>query len=142
MFKMIYHPEELDRKSEDIIAEASSRLDVGEFQLFQLGYVHWFGRETSPDAIEALFLAYLLENEMPPWARQYARHVLELDDAGGLDSTDPAYHRFDRPYPPVSRRMAWGVSLGTLAAVVFYLAMVMLTSDDTQTLNCLFPPCP
>ena len=141
MFKLLYHPGEIDDPEADVIAEASNRLDVGEFQVFQLGYESWYGRAPDSQMIELCFVGYLTDNRMPPWARHYAREIIKLDDGGGLDSTDPVYHRFDPPHRAPARIYGWSILLGTLGVVALFLTLIAVGGEMVDAPPCMFPPC-
>ncbi len=95
MFKIFFELGEMDNIEKNLLAEASNRLDVGEFQFLQLGYAEWFGSELDAKSMEAVFFAYLTQDTVPHWARHYARKVIALSDEGKLDHNDPRFHRYD-----------------------------------------------
>jgi len=142
MLRIFYHEEAGDDVESNMIAEASNRLDVGEFQLFELGYEHWFGQPAPADRIETDFFAYLAHNEPPPWARHYARHIIALDEEGMLQSGDETFHRFDRDLDSPSRWYGWTVVGATLAVVAAFLGLLILGDASRFTAQCMFPPCP
>ncbi len=88
--------EESARRAE--VARAANLLQVGEFQFLQLAYSAWHGREMSGELIDRLFRGYMLHDQVPYWARRYARHILALDGRGELNEEDPAWRRYDRDY--------------------------------------------
>ncbi len=87
-------------------------------------------------ANDPMFRSYMLEGQVPAWARHYARRVIDLDERGELDDRDPRYHRYDADYfkalPLGARRLALAVCclaffmVGALA--VGYVAPVEMTS--------------
>ncbi len=83
------HPERAE------VARAANLLQIGEFQLLQLAYHDWHGEDVATEAINRLFKTYMLENDVPHWARHYARRIVALDDDGMLDDREPRYHRYD-----------------------------------------------
>jgi hypothetical protein len=99
-FETLIHPdkEEAEFAEKAIILSAANLLQVGEFQLLQLAYRDWFARDLNEDAANRLFSAYMLQNQVPFWARHYARRLLEREDKGLIDENDPAYHRYDNYY--------------------------------------------
>lgn len=144
MFKIFYDFDDQDNIEKNLLAEASNRLEVGEFQLFQLSYAEWHGREIEAKQLESLFFRYLTEDEVPHWARHYARKIITLYDDGGLDYRAPHFHRFDpdglRGNPP--KRGVLKV-FAVLAVVTAFLvgSIVVLNGTRTQTFPCNFPPC-
>jgi hypothetical protein len=131
-----------DDVESNVIAEASNRLDVGEFEFFELSYEHWYGERPDEGRIEPHFFAYLMRNEPPPWARHFARRIIALDDGGALDSEDPQFHRFDRGTRAPSKWTGWSVVCLTLAVVVAFLCLIVLGDSAGLPGHCMFPPCP
>jgi len=81
-----------------MVAQAANLLQVGEFQLLQLAYYEWHGRDLEPALIDRLFTSYMLKNEVPHWAQHYARKILSFEENGSLDDQNPYYHRYDAEY--------------------------------------------
>ena len=90
--------EELEMKERLVVISAANTLQVGEFQLLQLAYREWFDEDLPEALVARLFTAYMLRNEVPHWARHYARRIVELDALGTLDDQEPSYHRYDVDY--------------------------------------------
>lgn len=80
------------------VSAAANILQVGEFQFLQLAYREWFGEDLPEASVSRLFSRYMVHNEVPHWARHYARLILTRDELGNLDADDPAYHRYDSEY--------------------------------------------
>jgi len=99
-FKMLLRPdrEELEFKERAVIVSAANLLQIGEFQLLQLAYRKWHGRDLPEAMMDRLFATYMLHSQIPPWARHYARNILAQADQGRIDDRDPAYHRYDNEY--------------------------------------------
>ena len=111
--------EELEMKERLVVISAANALQVGEFQLLQLAYREWFDKDLPEALVARLFSAYMLKNEVPHWARHFARHIVELDALGNLDDLDPSYHRYDEEYrtsvPKGLQRFCLAVSLVVLS---------------------------
>jgi hypothetical protein len=111
--------EELDIKERLVVIFAANALQVGEFQLLQLAYREWFDKDLPEALVARLFSAYMLKNDVPHWARHYARHIVELDALGTLDDLEPSYHRYDVEYrtsvPKGLQRFCLAVSLVVLS---------------------------
>lgn len=128
------HPERAEA------GRAANLIQVGEFQLIQLAYFEWFGKDM-PDAVgHRLFYFYMLHNQVPHWVRHYARRILALDAAGKLDDQDPAYHRFDPAYlHPVTH----GIRRFTIAAtavVICIIGSLLLAHGLTDKGTSFMPP--
>ncbi len=81
-----------------VVISAANQLQVGEFQLLQLAYRDWYDKDLPEAMVARLFKSYMLKDEVPPWARHYARRILELWESGELDDNAPAFHRYDYDY--------------------------------------------
>ena len=100
LFQVLIDPESEERENGDRLAvvEAANLLQTGEFQLLQLAYRDWFGKDLEEERLNGLFSDYMLKEETPSWARHYARRIIQLSKEGRLDYNDPVYHRFDPHY--------------------------------------------
>ncbi len=98
LWQTLIHPDREENLERAEVARAANVLQVGEFQLLQLAYHHWHGEDMPPGLCDHLFRAYMLENQVPHWARHYARQILAADELGGIDDQDPSYHRYDDEY--------------------------------------------
>ncbi len=110
--------EELEMKERLVVISAANTLQVGEFQLLQRAHRKWFNKDLPEALVARLFTAYMLRNEVPHWARHYARRIIAMDTAGTLDDHNPAYHRF---YPAVPHQRHGGVgqfSMATAAVMI------------------------
>ncbi|TVR83781.1 MAG: hypothetical protein EA405_03730 [Rhodospirillales bacterium] len=116
-FKVLLNPEEEERESGDrtIVASAANILQVGEFQFLQLAYREWHDRDLPEATVADLFKSYMLHDDVPHWARHYARVILMREERGTLDYNDPAYHRYDHDYRTV---IPDGVRKFTLAVMI------------------------
>ena len=116
--------------------KAANLLQIGGFQLLQLAYRAWHGEEMPEAASDTIFRSYMVLSRVPAWARHYARRVIELDEAGELDDSDPRYHRYDSDYfkamPLGARRLVLALCcIGFVMGgglFVGYLAPVKVTS--------------
>jgi hypothetical protein len=97
-WEVLLHPDREEHLERAEVARAANVLQVGEFQLLQLAYYAWHGEEMPEGLCDTLFRAYMLDNQVPHWARHYARRILAADELGGVDDQNPAYHRYDDDY--------------------------------------------
>jgi len=100
LWETLLHPdqEELELGDRVLVSKAANILQVGEFQLLQLAYHDWFTRDLPPAMVDQLFAAYMLRNEVPHWARHYARKILVKADHGQVNDNEAAYHAYDHEY--------------------------------------------
>lgn len=145
MLKIFYRPDKLDTIEANLVAEAANRLGVGEFQFFRLAHREWFDREVQAADLEPAFLGYMLHDQVPHYVRQYARNVIQRDDAGALDPEATEYHIFDHDRPAPRRRLfgAYQIAIVVIFTIVFMgLVMYTYTPVFLEGGSCLFPPCP
>lgn len=142
LWKTLIRPdlEELENAERMEVARAANELEVGEFQLIQLAYREWHGKDMPDGMIDTLFYAYMIENEVPHWVRHYARQILRLAEVGRLDAQSPQYHRYDTEAvePAPFRHRSF-----TLATVFLILAVgggFLLASQTTKESVTLLPP--
>ncbi len=96
--KTLMRPDQEEDPERTVVARAANILQVGEFQLMQLAYHDWYGQELPAALCDQLFQAYMLRDEIPTWARHYARNIIDFEDRGLIDCNDAYYHRYDREY--------------------------------------------
>ncbi|MFZ1415207.1 MAG: hypothetical protein WAS73_11615 [Defluviicoccus sp.] len=120
--------EELEMADRMIMVSAANLLDVGEFQFLQLAYREWFGKDLPPPLVDRLFHRYMMDSEVPPWARHYARLILARADGGRLDPNDLAYHRYDHAY---RTKVPKGVQsfVALVSVLAFFLVASVLIAD-------------
>lgn len=118
-FKTLMHPDQEDEEGDERaeVAKAANILQIGEFQLLQLAYHAWFDEDLPKVMVDKLFIDYMLRDEVPYWARQYARRILRDDPKGLINANDPAYHRYDHDYVT---HVPQGVKRFTLAALLLF----------------------
>ncbi len=123
-----------------VVVEAANLLQVGEFQLLQLAYREWFGEDLPEALVAQLFATYMLKNEVPHWARHYARLILMREERGALDCDAPTYHRYDHDYHTV---VPEGVKrFCTAVGVIAFLLVssILLANSSVREPMSLLPP--
>lgn len=142
LFQTLLHPdrEELEMGERMVVSSAANLLQVGEFQFLQLAYREWFDKDLPEALVARLFSSYMLHDEVPHWARHYARVILSREERGQLDENDPGFHRYDHDYhtfvPQGVRRFCTAVGLLT-AFMATALLVASMTADKPTS---LLPP--
>ncbi len=100
LWETLLHPdrEEAEMKDRLVVISAANQLQVGEFQLLQLAYREWYNKDLPEALVTKLFTSYMLRNYVPPWARHYARRIIDRYERGELDDNAPKFHRYDHDY--------------------------------------------
>jgi hypothetical protein len=142
LFQTLMRPdgEELEMGQRTHVLKAANILQVGEFQLLQLAYRDWYNKDLPEALVSQLFSSYMLKNEVPHWARNYARKIIDADARGALNDNAPAFHVYDHEYrtfvPGGVRRFWTAVGILTLCiGGAIILADLSVTTSATQ-----FPP--
>ncbi|MHA1597466.1 MAG: hypothetical protein ACTSV1_01985 [Alphaproteobacteria bacterium] len=122
LFETLLHPdrEELELGERTLVAKAANILQVGEFQILQLAYRDWYGKDMPSDLVEGLFTSYMLKNDVPHWARHYARKIHVRESRGLIDDSEAAYHIYDHDY---HTHVAGGIRRFWTAVVVLTVAI-------------------
>ena len=71
----------------NLVSEAAGILEVSDFDIFRLGYYHWFQKQEDFSALENLFGKFITNRaDCPFWARDYARKIIDAfnNDQGAL----------------------------------------------------------
>ena len=120
--KTLLRPDQEEDPERTVVARAANILQVGEFQLMQLAYHDWYGQELPAALCDQLFQAYMLRDEIPTWARHYARRIIDFEDRGLIDCNDASYHRYDREYVT---HVPQGVRQFTVASIILASILVL-----------------
>ena len=144
-FKTLLHPdqEELEHAERVEVCQAANLLQVGEFQFLQLAYREWFGKDLPEALVSRLFTTYMLNNEVPHWARHYARVILMREANGSLIENDSRYHRYDHDYhtmvPRGVRRFCAAVGILAFLMVSGLLVAQMAADDQREAAQRVVP---
>lgn len=115
----LIRPDQDENEDRALIAHAANILEIGEFQLVQLAYYEWHGCDLPEAETDSIFHGFMMQNRVPPWAKHFARRVIDHDARGELNGRHPYFHRFDSEYHRAaalgSRRLAVAVCLIVLA---------------------------
>ena len=141
-FETLIRPdkEEVEMAERRAVGNAANILQVGEFQFLQLAYREWHDQDMPEALVDRIFSAYMLQNEVPHWARHYARLILSRADRGALDDNDPHYHRYDNDYhTSVPRGVTrFCVAAGILVSVM--MVAILLAEMGVDRPTSILPP--
>lgn len=145
LWQTLLRPDQDENPERGLVVHAANLLQIGEFQLLQLAFAHWYGREMTEGEISAIFHSFMIRSQVPPWARHYAREIIEQESQGKLDAGAAAYHRYDcegvrTPLPHGVRRFLVATTLiaGLLGGSI---AMASYTVEKTGKCTDELPPC-
>tara|TARA_X000001036_G_C20128409_1_gene582257 strand:- start:48 stop:533 length:486 start_codon:yes stop_codon:yes gene_type:complete len=98
LLKTLIKPDADENPKRSEIIHAANLLQIGEFQLIQLAYKVWYGKDLEEDKINNIFSEYMLTEIIPIWATQYAKDIIKLEKANVLDSYNKKYHVYDHEF--------------------------------------------
>jgi len=140
LLETLIRPDHDDYPERAEVANAANLLQIGEFQLLQLAFEDWHERDMPQAMIDPTFTRYMVHNEVPYWARQYARKIIALDRRGELIDSEPHYHRYDVDYrthvPGGARKFIWA----TIILVFCIFGGLLLAGITTRPGGSVFPP--
>ena len=140
VFDLFFRPYKEENLEKGEICEAANLLQIGEFQLLQLAYSDRFHRELDETQSDRLFHSYMVEGEIPVWASDYARKILDRDVRGVLNINDPTYHRYDRDYAGDAPKGVWDFAVATACCFAFVFGSVLLAGLLGASSVSMFPP--
>ena len=79
--------------------DAAAAMGMREIDFFRLAFRRWDGHDIENGRLERAFANYMFHEETPHWVRHFAREVIELRDAGGLDPSRLGAEDFRRQVP-------------------------------------------
>ena len=141
-FRVLINPEQEEAGHPDrkLVGSAANLLQVGEFQLLQLAYHEWFGKDLPPELVSPLFTTYMIRCQVPPWARHYARSILEQHRRGQININNPTYHRYDNAYIRESPTGLFRFLLAAALIALVMLASILATSTVKKEVTSILPP--
>lgn len=122
------------------VLEATSLLEVSEFEFFKLAYQRWYGVAIGDKEIEPIYLAYMFKEKVPAFVRGFAREVIERANEGEIDPRE--FGVVPRPltmdmYNRGLRAILWvTVIMGTLLTGAATVAELLPWYQ-----SCYLPPC-
>ena len=138
----LFHPDEADAENAERaeVARAANILQVGEFQLLQLAYRSWHSTDLPEALVAQLFTSYMLQNEVPHWARHYARDILARDERGELDDMAGYYHRYDYDYHTWVPRGVQRFCVAAACVCVAVFGSIYVANQVVDSPTSLLPP--
>ena len=145
VFDALVHPDREEDADRAGVVHAANLLEVGEFQLLQLAFREWYGREMRKSEQESFFRSVFLEKNTPIFLRHYARKIVSSDSRGDLRSHALAYHRYDSGAfdcsLPSGVRHFVGVTTLLIGVLVGSLVMAHFTVGQLGSCTDPLPPC-
>ncbi len=126
------------------VLDAAAILDITEYELFRLAYRRWHGEQVEENALEPFFVAYMFNDVVPLWVRDFSRLVQRRSQLGTLDSKELGLDLRLRTPQMVRRGIRIAVTLFTVMATLI-VTLIILAETAAQLMDlgerCMFPPC-
>ena len=141
LLKTLIKPDWDDNPKRSQILDAANLLQIGEFQLIQLAYKVWYGKDLPEEKINKIFSEYMISGIIPIWVTYYAQDILKLDQANVLDSYNEKYHIYDHEFGKYiydeQQRKRRGILYATIIAFVFiashYMAINYVEDEESAS---------
>jgi hypothetical protein len=142
LLQTLLHPdhEEAEMKDRLVVISAANQLQVGEFQLLQLAYREWHGQDLPEALVAHLFTSYMLDNEVPHWARHYARGILDRHERGEIDDNASAFHRYDHEYHTSVPRGVQRFCVAVAGVILAIFGSIYVANQVVTQSTSLLPP--
>ena len=127
------------------ILHAANLLHIGEFQLIQLAYKVWYGKDLPEEKINKIFSEYMISGIIPIWVTYYARDIIKMENANVLNSYEEKYHVYDHEFgeylPDEQKRKKRGIFYVLIIGIVFvtihYMAIEYVEDEGSAG---FYPP--
>ena len=145
LIKTLIKPDWDDNPKRSEILHAANLLQIGEFQLIQLAYKVWYGKDLPEEKINKIFSEYMISGIIPIWVTYYAKDIIKIEKANALNSYDEKYHVYDHEFgediKSDKKRKRLGIIYACIIGIVFvanhYMAANYVSMEEPAD---LFPP--
>ena len=143
LLKTLIKPDSDENPKRSEIIHAANLLHIGEFQLIQLSYKVWYGKDLEVDKINNIFSEYMLTEIIPIWATQYAKDIIKLEKANVLDSYNKKYHVYDHEFGTSifdeKQRKTRGIFY-TLIIILAFIGSHFIANKSIEEAAGFYPP--
>ena len=145
LLKTLIKPDWDDNPKRSEILNAANLLQIGEFQLIQLAYKVWYGKELPEEKISKIFSEYMISGIIPIWVTYYARDIIKMENAKVLNAYEEKYHVYDHEFgeylPDEQKRKKRGIFYALIIGIVFiashYMAIHYVEDEGSAS---FYPP--
>ena len=142
LLETLLRPDHDDEEMKErlVVIEAANQLQVGEFQLLQLAYREWHGDDLPEALVTKLFTSYMLHNQVPHWARHYARRIVVGYERGELDDNAPQFHRYDHDYHTSVPQGVQRFCFAAASVIIAVFGSIYVANEVVDRPTSLLPP--
>ena len=145
LIKTLIKPDWDDNPKRSEILHAANLLQIGEFQLIQLAYKVWYGKDLAEEKVNKIFSEYMISGIIPIWVTYYAKDIIKIEHANALNSYGKKYHVYDHEFGAYiynnQQRKRRGILYATIIAFVFIATHYMAINyvEDNESAG-FYPP--
>ena len=143
LLKTLIKPDWDDSPKRSEILHAANLLQIGEFQLIQLAYKVWYGKNLPEDKIDKIFSEYMITGIIPIWVTYYARDIIKMERANALNIYNEKYHVYDHEFGAYihdnKQRKKRGIFYTIIIGIVFIGSHYMAANYVEEPAG-FFPP--
>jgi len=143
LLKTLVKPDWDDDPKRSEILHAANLLQIGEFQLIQLAYKVWYGKDLPEEKISKIFNEYMITGIIPIWVTYYAKDIIKMEKANVLNGYDDKYHIYDHEFGEVifdsKQRKRRGVFYALIIGLVFMGSHYMAANYSEEPAG-FYPP--
>ena len=137
-------PTVIPKNDRSMVTTVANALDIGEFQLVQLAFKHWYGREMSSWEQEKYFHYVFFQGHIPPFGRHLSREVHSQGSDNNIMERPAFRHLYDLRSNILGsfyrmRFLKVAVLSFVMTLGIFVLAFYTVEFDGRCT--SVFPPC-
>ena len=142
LLETLLRPDHDDEEMKErlVVIEAANQLQVGEFQLLQLAYREWHGKDLPEALVAKLFSTYMLHHHVPNWARHYARLIIEGHEQREIDDNAAKYHRYDYDYQTSVPKGFQRFCVATAGIMIAVFGSIYIANQVAEEPVSLLPP--
>lgn len=97
-------------------------LQISEYELFRIAYLHWFNHPITEKRLDFLFKEYLADGVVPYWVNDFARKAHEKFKAGKLNYKDYGITR--RVCDRKTRMKGWIITIFLVVLMIVYSILI------------------
>ena len=134
-----------NKQDRAMVTSVANLLDIGEFQLLQIAFRHWYGREMQPYEQDAFFHDVFILGKTPAFLRHLSRRIYFRDVECNFHEQPSRFNipdlnsvRVDKPIDV--RHFVKVISL-LLGVLFVFLLLALYTVRYDGHCTTYFPPC-
>jgi len=105
-----------------LIGFIAAVLQISEYEIFRIAYLHWFNHQITENRLDSLFKDYLADGAVPYWVNDFARKAHEKFKSGELNYKDYGITR--RVCDRRTRIKGWIITVFLVLLMIAYSVLI------------------